>query len=715
MKKKLISALFAAVIAIIAAICFTACYDPYPRDYTKNDGVLSYSGGTVVGCVDENATEIIIPDSVTYYNTIGETVEETEFNVDEIAEEAFRGHKKLERIVIPATVTEIPSGVFAGCSNLKSIEISPQNTVYHGAGNCVIETANKTVVAGCNSSVIPADGTVTEIGERAFAGCTLNNFKIADTVTEIGERAFSSCQFFGLTLSDDLTKLGAECFANSNLKNIFLPASVTEIENAFDGCTTLEEVDVAENSSRFSSGQGIIFNKDKSQIIYAPLGLTGEVTLPSSVEKLPAKIFADREKITKLTIPTEIKKIEEGALKGCASLQSLTTPFALVSTDYIDTDIPAAETDFNLFFNGAVPDTLETVVITRGEIASLAFVDSGKIKNIILEESVKKVGAGAFEDCKSLKTVEVKGAAYIGHFAFYGCTGLTSVFFNDDVTVNTSGIFYDCGGLYELTLSAKTAEVLSGPNKDGITTRKLTITSGEIGYYKFRFCNIRELYIGDGVTVIRNGAFSDCRNLEKVDLGHGVTEIGSFAFPSVGEHALEYNAYDNAYYLGNADNPYYFLAEKTDKNITSCQIHPQTKIIGESAFNYCERLAGVTVPNGVITISYRAFYNCKSIEKIILPDSVKTIGEYAFGNCDKLKYFFIPSGVTRIDEFCPHPPYCQVFYEGTKEQLKSIYAGNPVESDLPIWVNIYYYSSEKPTEEGLFWHYVNDEITVWAE
>ena len=74
---------------------------------------------------------------------------------------------------------------------MMSIVVEEGNPVYHSDGNCLIETESKTLVAGCNTSVIPDDGSVTSIGYYAFNGCTgLTSVTIPDGVTSIGGSAF---------------------------------------------------------------------------------------------------------------------------------------------------------------------------------------------------------------------------------------------------------------------------------------------------------------------------------------------------------------------------------------------------------------------------------------------------------------------------------------------------------------------------------------------
>jgi hypothetical protein len=82
-----------------------------------------------------------------------------------------------------------------GCSALSKIEVSPENKKYQAKGNCLIETATKTLLHGCKTSVIPDDGSVTIIGKNAFWGLeTLTCLVIPNTVEKIGGNTFLNCR-----------------------------------------------------------------------------------------------------------------------------------------------------------------------------------------------------------------------------------------------------------------------------------------------------------------------------------------------------------------------------------------------------------------------------------------------------------------------------------------------------------------------------------------
>ncbi len=70
--------------------------------------------------------------------------------------------------------------------------------------------------------------------------------------------------------------------------------------------------------------------------------------------------------------------------------------------------------------------------------------------------------------------------------------------------------------------------------------------------------------------------------------------------------------------------------------------------IGDSAFNKCQTVKSITLPEGVTAIWHRAFLNCQNLESVNIPSSVKEIGFYVFSGCRSLKTVTIPAGVDYI-------------------------------------------------------------------
>ena len=192
------------------------------------------------------------------------------------------------------------------------------------------------------------------------------------------------------------------------------------------------------------------------------------------------------------------------------------------------------------------------------------------------------------------------------------------------------------------------------------TYNGLPVTS--IGNYAFKDCtSLTSVTIGNGVASIGGDVFHGCASLKSVTIGNGVTSIGAYAFygctslttitipdsvTSIGDFAftgctrLAYNEYDNAYYLGNENNPYVVLKTAKSTDIASCEIHNDTKIIYNSAFEDCTSLTSVTRHDSVTSIGNYVFRGCTSLMSITIPDRVTSIGKYAFYGCTALEEIY---------------------------------------------------------------------------
>ena len=91
-----------------------------------------------------------------------------------------------------------------------------------------------------------------------------------------------------------------------------------------------------------------------------------------------------------------------------------------------------------------------------------------------------------------------------------------------------------------------------------------------------------------------------------------------------------------------------------DRNLTKYTIKAGTKVIGDSAFYWCEALQSVSIPPSVTAIGGDAFYGCRALKSVSIPPSVTAIGGDAFYGCRALKSVSIPASVTAISNgaFC---------------------------------------------------------------
>ena len=137
----------------------------------------------------------------------------------------------------------------------------------------------------------------------------------------------------------------------------------------------------------------------------------------------------------------------------------------------------------------------------------------------------------------------------------------------------------------------------------GTNNNTYTVTS--IGIYAFRGCDgLTSVTIPNTVITIGSAAFYNCSSLTSVTIPNSVTSIGANAFDGCG--SLTYNEYDNAYYLGNTENPYLCLIKAKSEDITSCEINKNCKFIQNSAFSGCSSLTSIEIPNSVTSVGSNA-------------------------------------------------------------------------------------------------------------
>lgn len=177
---------------------------------------------------------------------------------------------------------------------------------------------------------------------------------------------------------------------------------------------------------------------------------------------------------------------------------------------------------------------------------------------------------------------------------------------------------------------------------------EITVPDGvaEIGISAFEYADIKKITLPESVKRIEWDAFSNCTSLRTVVLPESIAEIEERAFD--GCTRLEYNEYGGCRYLGSAENPHLALAECTRKDITEAVIHKDTKLILARAFEECEELDSLSLPEGVRYIGTAAFQSCTALQSVTFPASLRIIESSAFSFCEKLTDAVFPIGVEKI-------------------------------------------------------------------
>ncbi len=549
-------------------------------DSVKNIGMAAFSG-----C--DGLTSITIPDSVT--------------SIDGFA---FENSTGLTSIIIGNSVTSIGNHAFRGCTGLTSIEVNEGNTVYHSAGNCLIETESKTLIAGCKSSVIPDDGSVTSIGYGAFWGCTgLTSITIPDSVTNIDNYAFFSCNgLTSVTIGNSVTNIGERAFQHcTGLTSITIPYSVTSIDiGAFGGCTGLTNIII---------GNSVTSIGDEA-FSYCT-GLTS-VTIPDSVTSIGRLAFNKCIGLTSVTIGNSVTSIGR-AFEGCIGLTSIevaegNTVYHSAGNCLIETESKTLIWGFN---NSVIPDD--------GSVTSIdvcAFRGCIGLTSVTIPDSVTSIGYGAFECCTELTGVTIgNSVTSIGEHAFYRCAGLTNVKIPDSVESIDRSAFEYCTGLTGVTIGNSVTNI--GKNAfygcTGLTEATIPSSVTSIGDYAFGCTGLTSISIPDSMKTLGVMAFKNCESLVELKLPNSALTFDKDMIDN-----------ESAIFQGCS-------------SLTSVTIPGTIKTVPSKAFRDCSGLRKVVIEDGVTTIENAAFYDCVSLESVTIPKSIKKIESSAFSGCEKLK------------------------------------------------------------------------------
>jgi len=341
--------------------------------------------------------------------------------------------------------------------------------------------------------------------------------------------------------------------------------------------------------------------------VYRPFA--GDVTLPSmlggySVKKIGAQAFSSCNNLTSVIIPGSVQTIEYGAFINCDDLVSV------VISD--GTRTIGSHAFANCF-------ALATVTIPGSvrQIGDSAFRACKSLKSVIIPESVITLGNSAFSGCDALTNVTIgSGVTAIGVCAFERCIALTDISIPDSVERIGEMAFYNCAGLSKVIIGdgVNTIDPYAFYSCSSLKNVEFGMAVKVIDEFAFTYCNFADVVLPEGVTSIGVNTFSYNENLEDVELPSSLTRVHAFAFD--GCKKLNYKCFDGGKYLGNKSNPYMVLIGTEDKALTSCEVHTDTKLIGNNAFMSCDSLVSVTLPKGIRVIGDGAFYECSHLAAV---------------------------------------------------------------------------------------------------
>ncbi len=386
-----------------------------------------------------------------------------------------------------------------------------------------------------------------------------------------------------------------------------------------------------------SEGLDMVFSEGEYTVSGIGTCTDTEILIPTTYNDLPvvsveASAFLNNTAITSVVLPDGITSIGENAFNGCESLTSVT----FGKNSQLSSIGPGA---FNYCYS---------------------------LESITIPESVTNIGSEAFNYCCGLRSVtfgENSQLTSIGDYAFLGCYSLESITIPASVTSIGEWAFVECYRLVEVWNLSK-LNITAGSEDNGYVgyyakrvetepseSYVYTDENGYVIYYDGKVKalinytgNETKLTIPDDITELNCFALSDCYNITSVTFGENsqLTSIGDGAFNWC-ESLESITIPDSVTSIGEG-------AFCCCAKLTSITIPDGVKSIGNHAFAGCSALESITIPDSVLNIGDSAFAECTALESITIPDSVLSIGYSAFEGCTALKNITIPGSVLSIGD-----------------------------------------------------------------
>lgn len=614
----------------------------FTPEFFSYDGVLYSNDGTLVFCPVGKSGEVVISkDAVTIRKfAFGYCADITSIVFEDSANAQGKDFKLADNTNNGAALsTEM---IFFGCESLESIAFPARLTEI---GNYSLRTATSLGNNVGLTTVTFAEGCrLTEIGDNAFYGAKITKIELPLGVKTIGVTPFNYCSnLTAITLSQYTTaeQLSA-IISGSAIKNITIP----------------------EENENLSSENGIVYDAEKTSLVFISPEYEGDVTIPNTVTSIGNDAFREHagikavtfedggtadltignsafreSSITSVELPARLSSLGTNVFRMCESLVTVTfedgydyatiPQYTFYNTAITSIALPAAVTMIDSYAFQSCKALTSVTFGNNGtdsrltEIKSNAFngctlLGSEEAGGIVLPATFETFGTNAFKDCTSLYSVTFLGGALsalktIGATAFQNCTSLTSIDLSQQTGLTSVGAsaFSGCGSLESIVIPA-------------------SVTS--IGASAFINCTSLESATVNSSAKLPSNIFSGCTALLSVTLNNEIQEIGNNAFKGCASlHAIN---------QANGVN----------------SLPTQLTVLGAAAyaslssyvFQNCTSLGNITIPDGVTSIARDNFSGCTALSSVVLGENVTAIYPRAFENCTSLTSINLPDGLLNL-------------------------------------------------------------------
>ena len=338
----------------------------------------------------------------------------------------------------------------------------------------------------------------------------------------------------------------------------------------------------------------IYLNRDKFTKVVVKEGVTSignyrlsnldftEISLPASLTAIGSNALYMSKLFTSLTVPASVTGIGNSAFSGCSALRAVTLPAALKT------------------------------------IGNSVFSNDGELLSVTIPGSVTSMGNSVFSGCEKLASVAFEDGEEglsMGGSVFTRCKAMTSFTFPDRTVAAGTSLFEYCDNLKTITISAGASGLahggISGGTLDSAPETATIVVDPASTHYRDTESGIIYIIDGDsttGILLVRKTVSGD------IVIPEGVTEIDTNAFAA-------------------------------RREITSVTLPGTLKTIGDMAFQNCDKLASINLPEGLISFGHSAFAY-SGLKAVTLPSTLEltSASHSAFSNCASLETVTILTG-----------------------------------------------------------------------
>lgn len=309
-------------------------------------------------------------------------------------------------------------------------------------------------------------------------------------------------------------------------------------ENVFLNSDSLTSITVDEENPYFMVDDGVLYSKDKRELLYCPKNFSGIYRVAEEVKRISKSAFRNCNQLTEIVLPEGLEVIGDTAFYGCTQL-----------------------------------------------------------KRISLPKSVSQIGAYAYKGCPLQGTLDLMNIKDIGEGAFEGCTGLTSVVLPENLLRIEASLFQGCTGLTVVNIPQCVTTI--GTSAFASCSRLQSVAIPDeverIEDYAFKGCsNMKHLAIGNSVKKIGVEAFGECRRLKSLSIPASVDSILSSFVDCDSVSSLELKDGNRPILIeGKCFN---------GGNMMIDTLYIGRKISGVPQFNECAYLSTLTVGSMILTM-----------------------------------------------------------------------------------------------------------------